>query len=141
MKHTGCSWVEVHPMEQAADLLVGDEDLDWGDEVSVGDALVGLPGLESLNIVEEDDEIVSLALEVDLALLCAATSHDDCWRGVSRDWGKCRVSIEDGECQVELGLPRLWFIGLKLLSIEYGMNGRKEMAEEEGGARTAIYDR
>jgi hypothetical protein len=118
VKPTVCSWVAVHPVKHAADLLVGDEDLERGDEVSVGDALVGLPVLESLNIVEEDDEIVSLALEVDLALLCAATSHDDCWRGVSRDWGKCRVSIEDGECQVELGLPRLWFVGLRLLSIE-----------------------
>ncbi len=53
------------------------EDVERGDELSHGDALVGLPLLEGLNIVEEDKEVVRLALVVDLGLLGAPASHDD----------------------------------------------------------------
>lgn len=50
------------------------EDLERGDEVSQGDALVGLPLLVGLDIVDEDDKVIA-ALEVDLGLLSLAASH------------------------------------------------------------------
>lgn len=53
-----------------------EEDSEGRDEVSQRDAGVGLPLLVLLGIVKEDEEVVSLALEVDLALLGAAARHD-----------------------------------------------------------------
>jgi len=57
-------------------LLVGDKDLESADNLCQWDGLVGLPALCSLCIVNEDDEVVLLALEVDLDLVCFSTSHD-----------------------------------------------------------------
>lgn len=58
-------------------LPVSNEDLERGDEVSEGDALVSLPLLVGLNIIDEDDEVVA-ALVVDLGLLSLAASHCGC---------------------------------------------------------------
>jgi hypothetical protein len=55
-------------------LSVCAEDLERGDEVSQRDALVGLPLLVGLDIVDEDDKVIA-ALEVDLGLLSLAASH------------------------------------------------------------------
>jgi hypothetical protein len=55
-------------------LTVGQEDLERGDEVSQRDALVALPLLVGLDIVNEDDKVIA-ALEVDLGLLSLAASH------------------------------------------------------------------
>ncbi|CAG1963715.1 unnamed protein product [Fusarium graminearum] len=57
-----------------SDLPMCAEDLERGDEVSQGDALVGLPLLVGLDIVDEDDKVIA-ALEVDLGLLSLAASH------------------------------------------------------------------
>jgi hypothetical protein len=59
------------------DLLVCQEDLEGRNEVSKRNALVALPLLVGLNIINEDDEVVA-ALVVDLSLLSLATSHCDC---------------------------------------------------------------
>lgn len=56
-------------------VLVSDEDLEGRNKLSERNALVAQPGLVLLRVVEKDDEIICLALEVDLALLCAAASH------------------------------------------------------------------
>ena len=58
------------------DLLVGGVDSECRNEVSHGDAGVLLPLLEVLGIVNEDEEIVLLALEVDLGLSSFSASHD-----------------------------------------------------------------
>ncbi|KAI6754273.1 hypothetical protein HG530_012787 [Fusarium avenaceum] len=66
--------------EKSGDYLslpVSNEDLERGDEVSEGDALVSLPLLVGLNIIDEDDEVVA-ALVVDLGLLSLAASHCGC---------------------------------------------------------------
>jgi hypothetical protein len=55
-------------------LAVCAEDLERGDEVSQRNALVGLPLLVGLDIVNEDDKVIA-ALEVDLGLLSLAASH------------------------------------------------------------------
>ncbi len=52
------------------------EHLERTDDLSEGDALVGLPGLCRLDVVNEDDEVLLLALVVDLDLLSFSTSHD-----------------------------------------------------------------
>lgn len=54
---------------------MSDEDLEGRNKLSERNALVAQPGLVLLRVVEKDDEIICLALEVDLALLCAAASH------------------------------------------------------------------
>jgi len=56
-------------------LLVRDEDLVGGDEVGQRDRLVRLPLLEQLGILNEDDEVVLLALVVDLGLVGLAANH------------------------------------------------------------------
>ena len=70
-----------------------DKDLDGGDELSKGDARVALPLLELVDVVEEDEEVVRLALVVDLALLGAAARHDVERGGWSRGVvsGMCRL--------------------------------------------------
>ena len=64
--------------KKQVDLLVGDEDLERADDLSERDALVGLPVLGRLRIVDEDDEVLVLALVVDHGLLCSASGHDYC---------------------------------------------------------------
>lgn len=53
------------------------EDLEGGDEVCQGDRLVALPLLVGLDVIDEDDEVVLVALVVDLGLLSGAL-HFDC---------------------------------------------------------------
>lgn len=43
--------------------------------------LVGLPLLVELGVLNEDDEVVLLALEVDLSLGSLAANHFDCCGG------------------------------------------------------------
>lgn len=62
-----------------SDLLMCDKDLEGGDEVSHGDARVRLPLLVLLAVVNEDEEIIVLALVVDLDLGSLAASHDCCF--------------------------------------------------------------
>jgi hypothetical protein len=56
-------------------LLVCDKDLEGGDEVCHWDGLVTLPLLEGLDIVQKDNEVVLVALEVDLDLRSFALDH------------------------------------------------------------------
>jgi hypothetical protein len=58
------------------DLLVGGEDLEAADDLGKGDGGVALPLLNSLDVVNEDNEVLGGALEVDLGLGSVATSHD-----------------------------------------------------------------
>lgn len=58
-------------------LLVGDEDFERAHEMSEWDALVALPLLGLCEIINEDDEILILALVVGLDLLCFSASHVD----------------------------------------------------------------
>ena len=51
------------------------EDLEGGDEMRQGDALVTLPLLVGLLIIHEDDEGLVVALEADLVNLSLAASH------------------------------------------------------------------
>ncbi len=62
-------------------LLVSDEDLECAYDLSERDALVGLPVLAGFCIIDEDDEVLILALVVDLGLLCFASGHDCGMRG------------------------------------------------------------
>ena len=55
---------------------MGDEDLERADDLRERDALVGLPLLCRLDVVDEDDEVLVLALVVDLGLLNFASGHD-----------------------------------------------------------------
>jgi hypothetical protein len=54
---------------------VGDEDFERADDLRQRDALVRLPVLGSLCIVNKDEEILIRALVVDLDLVCFAASH------------------------------------------------------------------
>lgn len=55
--------------------------------MSEGDALVGLPLLGGWEVINEDDEILILALVMGLDLLCFATSHvDDLSLGFDLIW-------------------------------------------------------
>ena len=56
-------------------LLVSDENLERRDELSHGHAGIVLPLLVILKVIQEDDEIIILALEVDLNLSSFAFSH------------------------------------------------------------------
>lgn len=51
------------------------KDLEGGDEVGHRNRLVGLPLLVGLEVVDEDDEVVLLALVVDLDLSGFSLSH------------------------------------------------------------------
>jgi hypothetical protein len=66
-------------------LLVRNEDLERTNELRERDTLILLPLLESLSIVDEDDEVVFLALVVDLGVLCFSPSHD-CFCNVCSVW-------------------------------------------------------
>lgn len=52
------------------------KDLEGTNEVCERNALVLLPLLKRLGVVDEDDEVVLLALVVDLGLLCFSLRHD-----------------------------------------------------------------
>lgn len=54
---------------------MSDEDLEGRDEVSQWYGLVTLPLLEGCGIINEDDEVVLLALEVDLDLRSFSLNH------------------------------------------------------------------
>ena len=58
-------------------LLVCDEDLEGRDEVRHGDGLVTLPLLVVGDIINEDEEVVLLALVVDLDLRSFSLDHFD----------------------------------------------------------------
>lgn len=58
------------------DVLVCDEDLDGADKVCQRNTLIRLPLLVRIDVVNEDNEVVGVALEMDLALDGAAASHD-----------------------------------------------------------------
>ena len=60
---------------------MGDEDLEAVDDLSEGDALVLLPVLNSLSALSEDNEVVTVALEVDSDLGSVSAHVDVCWRG------------------------------------------------------------
>ena len=55
---------------------MSNEDLECADDLRERDALVGLPVLSGLCIINEDDEVFDLALEMDPGLGCFSTSHD-----------------------------------------------------------------
>lgn len=68
-------------------ILVGDEDLESADDLSKRNRFVGLPLLCRLHILNEDDEVLVLALVVDLGLWYFSTSHDcGFWFFVCRWW-------------------------------------------------------
>jgi len=48
------------------DNILADEHLEGADDLSEGNALVGLPLLGGLDVVDEDDEVLGLALVVAL---------------------------------------------------------------------------
>lgn len=54
---------------------MGDKDLPAADDLSERNALVVLPVLDGLDVVDEDDEVLLLALVVDLGLGVVAASH------------------------------------------------------------------
>jgi hypothetical protein len=64
-------------------LLVRNKDLEGTNDLCQWGALIRLPLLESLHVVDKDNEVVFLALEVDLGLLCFSSRHDcvlvGCW--------------------------------------------------------------
>ena len=57
------------------DLLVGDEDLVGRDKMGHRNGLVALPLLESLNVVDENEEVLVVALVVDLGCGSCALDH------------------------------------------------------------------
>jgi hypothetical protein len=54
---------------------VRNKDLEGADNLCKWDRLISLPVLGRLDIVDEDDEVLVLALEVDLDLLYVSASH------------------------------------------------------------------
>lgn len=60
---------------------MGDEDLERADDLGQGDAFVRLPVLYGLDIVDEDDKVLRVALVVDLGLLSFTAGHDCCCLG------------------------------------------------------------
>jgi len=56
-------------------VLMGNEDFEHAHEVSERDALVGLPFLGGGEVIDEDDEVLILALVVGLDLLCFSARH------------------------------------------------------------------
>jgi hypothetical protein len=73
-------------------LLVSNEDLEAADDLGERNAGVALPVLDSLGAVDEDNEVLSLALVVDLVLHSIAASHFE-WVCV---W--IEVSVKVCEC-------------------------------------------
>lgn len=58
--------------------LVGDQNLEAANDLRERNARVLLPLLYSLGAVNEDNEVLGVALVVDLGLSSVATSHDVC---------------------------------------------------------------
>ena len=76
------------------DLLVRHEDLPAADDGCEGDRLVILPVPHSLSRVDEDDEVVALALVVDLALGFVSARHGG-WVGGDVSWdGRGSVVVD-----------------------------------------------
>jgi len=76
-------------------MLVGHEYLPAADDLGEGDSLVALPLLDVLGAVDEDDEVILLALIVDFGLAGVSTRHDDesfRMRSVSWDWSSKQES-------------------------------------------------
>jgi hypothetical protein len=104
--------------------LVGDKDVEAGDEVSHGDALVRQPLLVQVDIVNEDEEVVVLALEVNLGLGGLSSSHlGGCCGGL---W---------------------WFVVVVVVSRELGWNrvvdwiawlGRRKRKQDEAARRRGL---
>lgn len=68
---------------EVINLLVGDEDLESLDDLCERNTLVGLPVLKRLGILNEDNEVILLALVVDLGFLGVSARHDVrfvCWK-------------------------------------------------------------
>ena len=93
-------------------LLVGDEDLPSTDDLRQWNALVFLPLLNSFRRVDEDDEVVSLALVVDFGLGIVST-HVGCLFDLENEVGigmklrkrlaeECGTGIKDTVCVVGL---------------------------------------
>jgi hypothetical protein len=59
-----------------ASLPVSDEDFERAHDLRQRDALVLLPVLVCLLVIEEHDEVLVVALVVDLDLVCFSASHD-----------------------------------------------------------------
>ena len=60
---------------------MGNEDLEAVDDLSEGNAPVLLPVLNGLSALSEDNEVVTVALEVDSDLGSVSAHVDVCWRG------------------------------------------------------------
>lgn len=60
---------------------MGDEDLEAVNDLSKGDAPVLLPVLNSLSVLGEDNEVITVALVVDSDLGSVSAHVDVCWRG------------------------------------------------------------
>ena len=88
-QHQGRSW--------GICLLVGLEDLERRDEVGQRDGLIALPLLVRVHIIDEDNEVVGVALEVDLGLGGLSASHLDVVLLVVLE-----VGLEDRVCLTEL---------------------------------------
>lgn len=58
-------------------LLMRDKNFPASDDLRKGDTAVLLPVLHSLRVVHEDNEVIVLALVVDLGLGTVSTRHDD----------------------------------------------------------------
>lgn len=58
-------------------LLVGDEDVKGVDHIDERSRLVRLPLVDSLFALSHENEVVVLALEVDLDLFSVSANHDD----------------------------------------------------------------
>jgi len=76
-EHTGpAEEVRGNIRRATVNSLVGNKDLERAHNLCERDRLISLPVLGRLDIINEDDEVLVLALEVDLGLLCFSASHD-----------------------------------------------------------------
>jgi hypothetical protein len=94
--------------KKATNLLVCNKDLESRNKVSEGNRLVTLPLLEIGCVVNEDDEVVLLALEVDLGLRSLSSGHVDWsfWFDFALLWNVCG---EFGGCSLMLfELVMIW---------------------------------
>lgn len=98
------------------------EDLEARHHLCQGDAAVLLPVLHRLFGVDEDDEVLVLALMVDFDLRCVASDHGDgcggCFevRGVIEfdmlSWWGLEVRVVEQEIGIGVGLVRVWSVGV-----------------------------
>jgi hypothetical protein len=89
-------------------ILVGNKDLEGANNLSQRNTLVCLPVVQSLSILNKDNEILIRALVVALDLWCFSASHDCClsWESLFR-FGVACVEIVLKVGDLELGL--IWF--------------------------------